>query len=389
MTSLRRVGDILQLDRDEVRPAPAVDYKTIGVRSFGNGIFHYEPKPGDSLGSLRFFSIKPNRLIISNIKGWEGAIAVSQQADSDCLASNRFLQYRPIDDQIDVGWARWFFLSEPGLRLIQRASPGSADRNRTLAIDRFENLVIPLPSLGEQRQVAARLSAISATTAALHQQIANTSRISAALVATTTDRSDRTPDEKLQSGWRRVQLVELMDDLPPDVVVEPSVSYSIAGLFSFGRGLINRGRIVGADTSYRTLRSLAEGDVVMSKLNGWEGAVAVVPKPFTGYCVSSEYPVFRPNPDLLIPGFFSGIARSPWFWESLNRSARGSMVRRRRITGNDLLDTEIWVPPIASQIEIANQLVTIDCVADLRNQARTRLDALVPAALNAEFGNLN
>jgi type I restriction enzyme S subunit len=305
------------------------------------------------------------------------------------LASNRFLQYRPIDDQIDVGWARWFFLSEPGLRLIQRASPGSADRNRTLAIDRFENLVIPLPSLGEQRQVAARLSAISATTAALHQQIANTSRISAALVATTTDRSDRTPDEKLQSGWRRVQLVELMDDLPPDVVVEPSVSYSIAGLFSFGRGLINRGRIVGADTSYRTLRSLAEGDVVMSKLNGWEGAVAVVPKPFTGYCVSSEYPVFRPNPDLLIPGFFSGIARSPWFWESLNRSARGSMVRRRRITGNDLLDTEIWVPPIASQIEIANQLVTIDCVADLRNQARTRLDALVPAALNAEFGNLN
>jgi type I restriction enzyme S subunit len=383
------VGDVLQLQRRPVVVDPKAEYEEIGVRSFGKGIFHKDPVSGVELGNKRVFRIQPGDLVLSNVFAWEGAVAVAGLSESGKIGSHRFMTFTPIDNQIDTTWAAWFFRSESGLELIGRASPGSAGRNRTLAIDRFENLVIPLPSLGEQRQVAARLSTISATTAALHQQIADTSRISAALVATTTDRSDRNPDEKLQSGWRRVQLAELMDDLPPDVVVEPSVSYSIAGLFSFGRGLINRGRIVGADTSYRTLRSLAEGDVVVSKLNGWEGAVAVVPKPFAGYCVSSEYPVFRPNPELLIPGFFSGIARSPWFWESLNRSARGSMVRRRRITGNDLLDTEIWVPPIASQVEIADRLVTIDRVADLRNQARTRLDALVPAALNAEFGNLN
>lgn len=389
MTSLRRVGDVVQLQRRRVEIEPEQSYRLIGAYSFGKGLFHRDPQLGAEITSSRVFAVEPGDLILSNIQAWEGAIARATKANEGTVGTHRFLTYTPIDNQVDTDWMRWFFLSEPGMDLIRSASPGTTMRNRTLAIDRFENLVIPLPPLGEQRQVASRLSTISATTAALHQQIVCTSRISAALITTTTDRSDRSPDEKLQSGWRRVQLAELMDDLPPDVVVEPSVSYSIAGLFSFGRGLINRGRIVGADTSYRTLRSLAEGDVVMSKLNGWEGAVAVVPKPFAGYCVSSEYPVFRPNPDLLIPGFFSGIARSPWFWESLNRSARGSMVRRRRITGNDLLDTEIWVPPIASQTEIANQLVTIDRLADLRYQARTRLDALVPAALNAEFGNLS
>lgn len=138
-----------------------VEYVSIGVRSFGRGIFHYEPKLGNQLGSLRFFKVEPDRLVVSNIKGWEGAIAVSAEAEAGCVASNRFLSYVPIDDRIDVGWAHWYFLSDPGIHLIQRASPGSADRNRTLAIERFEALEIPLPPIDEQRRLAARLDAIA------------------------------------------------------------------------------------------------------------------------------------------------------------------------------------------------------------------------------------
>lgn len=52
------------------------------------------------------------------------------------------------------------FRSEPGLSLIRRASPGSAGRNRTLAIDRFEALEIPLPSIREQRRHVKYLDAV-------------------------------------------------------------------------------------------------------------------------------------------------------------------------------------------------------------------------------------
>ncbi|MGH3967717.1 MAG: hypothetical protein ACRDTV_06265, partial [Mycobacterium sp.] len=90
----RRVGDVLRLERISVDPDPATEYVTIGIRSFGKGIFHYEPKPGDRLGSLRFFELHPDRLVISNIKGWEGAIAVSGAEDAGTVASNRFLTYR-------------------------------------------------------------------------------------------------------------------------------------------------------------------------------------------------------------------------------------------------------------------------------------------------------
>lgn len=166
-----RVGKVLRLERVPVEPDPMIEYTSIGIRSFGKGIFHYEPKLGAQLGSLRFFEVKPDRLVVSNIKGWEGAIAVSSTADAGHLASNRLLSYVPVDHRIDVRWARWYFLSEPGLELIQRASPGSADRNRTLAIERFEALEIPLPPIDEQRRQADRLDAVDGMTRGAAEQV--------------------------------------------------------------------------------------------------------------------------------------------------------------------------------------------------------------------------
>ena len=119
-----RVGDLLRLERRPVTPDPLQEYISIGIRSFGHGIFHYEPTRGDQLGKLRFFEVVPDRLVVSNIKAWEGAVAISGARDAGCLASNRFLAYEPCDDRIDVRWARWFFLSERGNELLQRASPG-------------------------------------------------------------------------------------------------------------------------------------------------------------------------------------------------------------------------------------------------------------------------
>lgn len=152
-----RIGDVLELQRRPVEIDSLAEYVAIGVRSFGKGIFHYPPTPGNELSKLRFFEIVPDELVLSNIKAWEGAIAVSSAAEQGVIGSNRFLSYRPVGDEADVSYLRFFLLSEAGLPLIQRASPGSADRNRTLAIERFEALKIPLPTIEEQERTATRL----------------------------------------------------------------------------------------------------------------------------------------------------------------------------------------------------------------------------------------
>lgn len=383
------VGEVLKLQRQPVTPDPSKEYVSIGIRSFGRGIFHYEPTTGDRLGRLRFFELEPERLVVSNIKAWEGAVAVSQQSDVGCVASNRFLTYAAVEGRIDINWARWFFLGEHGNELLQRASPGSADRNRTLAMDRFESLEIPLPPIVEQRRIADRLDGVEAATSELRSKTTRADALNDALTVALALRPDLDDTAKENAGWTHTQLSEVLGPSERTVSVEPANGYLIAGIYSFGRGLINRGLIQGAETSYATMTRLATGDVVVSKLNGWEGAVAVVGDEFDGFHVSSEYPTFVPDRDRLLPEFFAGIARAPSFWDDLNASARGSMVRRRRINPSEFLSTRVWLPPVDVQATTARALAMSTETGRRRRSAGERIDALVPAALNEAFAGVS
>ena len=97
------------------------------------------------------------------------------------IGSHRFMTFRPNDGRIDTAWIAWFFLTEPGLELIRRASPGSAGRNRTLAIERFEALEIPLPPIDEQRRVARYLDATADASSTVAQLTRRAQELSGAL----------------------------------------------------------------------------------------------------------------------------------------------------------------------------------------------------------------
>lgn len=385
-----RVGDVLRLDRRPVQPDPTQEHTTIGIRSFGKGMFHYEPSLGSELGKLRFFELQPDCLVISNIKGWEGAIAVSTKSDEGCLASSRFLTYVPIDGRIDVQWARWFFLSEHGIELIQRASPGSADRNRTLAIERFEALEIPLPPIDEQRRVARYLDATADASSVIADLTIRAATLSEALVVSLATRPDLDETAKRRAGWEQRRLGEVLAAKTSAAVdVVGHNEYSIAGVYSFGRGVIDRGVIFGSETAYKSLTRLDQDDVVFSKLGAWEGAVAVVPADFDGFYVSSEFPTFEIDHGLLEPAFLSGVVRSPEFWALMNSGTQGSMARRKRINPSQFLGTEIWLPPVEQQ-SVASELMRRATMAGLpRQQATERLGALVPAAMNEAFSDLS
>ena len=210
-----------------------------------------------------------------------------------------------------------------------------------------------------------------------------------ALVVSAAIRLDLSDDEKRSARWEYVPLGDVLDPSDEQVSVDPADEYLIAGIYSFGRGFIDRGRIAGSDTSYTVLTRLNAGDIVVSKLNGWEGAVAVVDESFAGAHVSSEYPTFTPHRDRLLPEFFAGVARAPSFWDALNTSARGSMVRRRRINPKEFLATRAWLPPVKTQAHLARVIAGAAGIGDARSALAARIDALLPAALNDAFAGIS
>jgi len=384
-----RVGDVLSLIRRPITVEPDCQYEEIGVRSFGRGIFHKPSVVGADLGNKRVFDIEPGDLVISNVFAWEGAVALATEAELGKIGSHRFMTFVPTDDRICTAWAAWFFRSEPGLALIGKASPGSAGRNRTLGIDRFEALEIPLPPIEEQLRLARELEDVEAATIALRHRVERADAVNEALSVSVAIRADMDDAAKVAAGWRQKSLGDVTTPSASHVPVEPGKQYMVAGIYSFGRGLIDRGAIDGAETSYGSLTELEEGDIVVSKLNGWEGAIAVVGEAFNGFCVSSEYPTFKPDRSLLLPEFFNGIARAPRFWAELNASTRGSMVRRRRINPAEFEATTVWLPPMEIQEHAAKVLAMADQARLIRTRTNARIDALLPAALNREFASLS
>lgn len=172
-----------------------------------------------------------------------------------------------------------------------------------------------------------------------------------------------------------------------EVVIDPGCAYRTAGIYSFGRGVFERETIRGADTSYRSLFRLHEGQVILSKLNGWEGAVDVVTAEIDGCHVSNEYPTFSLDEQRADPGFLRWITRWPAFWDRL--VPRGSMVRRKRVQPDQFLKVSIPLPPIDEQRRIAHRLGdlagTTSLVGDLQSTA-IRLDqALVDSSISSIF----
>ena len=101
------------------------------------------------------------------------------------------------------------------------------------------------------------------------------------------------PAESARShGWVETPIGDVVVPSEAQLAVDASADYRVTGIYSFGKGLIDRGWISGSETSYKTLTRLHEGNIVISKLNGWEGAVAVVDRAFDNTCVSGEYPTF-------------------------------------------------------------------------------------------------
>jgi hypothetical protein len=335
------------------------------------------------------FRIEPGDLVISNVFAWEGAVALASERERGKIGSHRFMTFVASDPRLHLPWASWFFRSEPGLELIRKASPGSAGRNRTLAIERFEALEIPLPPIDEQRQVAARLDGVVFAVDDLVGRTRRSQELANAFGVSISSREDISDAARAAAEWRLTRLDEVLTPRRDAVVVSAAESYPNVGIYSFGRGLFRKADIEGAATSARSLNRISSGQFIYSRLFAFEGAYASVTPDFDGSFVSNEFPTFDPDPTRLDARWLASYLRSPHHWTALRASSKGLGVRRQRVPVEAVLAYEVWLPPITTQREIVEHLDQIEAVTARRVIADSRINALLPAALNEAFAGLS
>jgi type I restriction enzyme S subunit len=159
-----------------VRRAVEIDidqrYREVGARSFGKGLFVKPEFDGAEATWQKPVWIKPGDLVLSNIKAWEGAIAVAEEQHDGCIASHRYITCVPDPASATAGFLAYYLLSDEGLEKVGLASPGTADRNRTLSLGNLGKIEVPLPPVNVQtsfNRLQAQVAALKAKHTAIRQ----------------------------------------------------------------------------------------------------------------------------------------------------------------------------------------------------------------------------
>lgn len=169
---LRPMADVAPSVRRPVEIDIETRYREVGARSFGKGLFIKPDFDGAEATWQKPVWIKANDLVFSNIKAWEGAIAVAGNQHDGCIASHRYITCVPDPEQVTAGFLAYYLLSEDGLEKVGFASPGTADRNRTLSLGNLAKINVPTPPLPIQQtfdRLHADVTALKARHAAIRQ----------------------------------------------------------------------------------------------------------------------------------------------------------------------------------------------------------------------------
>lgn len=357
-----RVGDVLRLERRLVAVDIGVEYEEIGVRAFGRGIFHKEPVHGATLGNKRVFRIKPGDLVISNVFAWEGAIAVATDAERDKIGSHRFMTFTSCNDRVDTTWAYWFFLSEHGLELIRKASPGSAGRNRTLAVKRLKDLVIPLPPVAEQRRVAAKLGGIRD---ALERTASSRRRARSYVDPTIDSAMNRIMDQGVSRGWEVRPIGDLADVNPRRSRIDPDEPAAFVPMAAVDAetGEVKQPETRPAGTLNGSYRQFRRGDILFARITPCmqNGKTAIFDESLEYGYGSSEFHIVRAH----------DTAHVPWLHRYLRTQALRHTAAQRmtgtagqqRVPAAFLRTTLVPIPPA---VEITTWVAAIDRLSSFR-----------------------
>jgi type I restriction enzyme S subunit len=156
-------------------------------------------------------------------------------------------------------------------------------------------------------------------------------------------------------------------------------------------GAYERESIIGAQTKYKTLARVEEGDIVVNKIWARNGSVAVVPKELEGSYVSGEFPTFIALSNRLNPRWFHWITRTKDFWKQCDEKSRGTS-GKNRIRPERFLEIEIPLPSLIEQQRILSRFERlsnqIKSLSEIREIAISDVDRLVASALRTVFDGL-
>jgi len=371
-----KLNDVLRLDLDRVSVDSGRSYPMVGVLSFGRGLFDREPIEDGKTSYKYFYHLKANHIVMSQLFGWEGALALSSEKFAGKYLSPQFPTFITDETKLHREFLGWFIRRPIFWENLGSRASGMGDRRRTLNPEALFACEIPLPPLAEQQRIMAKIDQLATKIAearSLRRQAAEEAEAFITAVHVSL------------AGGRFRKLGDILQLKEYGVPVRLDQQYPQVGMKGFGGGLFSKPAISGTQTTYRNFNRLFDGALVLSQVKGWEGAVAVCDSSFSGRFVSPEYRTFSCVAAEATPDYLATLARTQWFWGQLKHATRGVGARRERTRPEQFLSLVIPMPDVRRQTSGTNIFREVGALKRWQAETSAKLNALLPSILDKAF----
>lgn len=145
-----KVSDLLCLEEDR-EPVTAIgEYPQVGIKSFGGGLFAKEPVLGLDTTYKYFNRLSSGMVVLSQVKGWEGAVAVCPDDLEGRFASPEYRTFRCLDGAALPEYLASLVKTEWFHGLLAMATRGQGARRERTRPEMFLDIELPMPGIDKQ-----------------------------------------------------------------------------------------------------------------------------------------------------------------------------------------------------------------------------------------------
>lgn len=156
-----RLGDILELHEESTVISSEVDYPQVGVRGFGGGLFPKAAVSGSETTYRAFNKLYTNAIVLSQVKGWEGAIALCPSELSGMYVSPEYRTFRCKPDSAFAPYLGELIKTPWFWGLMQNATRGVGARRERTRPEQFLNIELSMPTYTGQETASAVLTRLT------------------------------------------------------------------------------------------------------------------------------------------------------------------------------------------------------------------------------------
>lgn len=371
------LGDLLRPTNEPVAVRQEHAYPNFGIYSFGRGLFAKPPINGMQTSAGTLYRVRAGNFVYSRLFAFEGSYGLVDETFDGHFTSNEYPSFEIDRARLVPSFLRAFFQVPRVWQEIAMGSKGVGSRRIRVQPDKVLAHAMPLPSLEEQQAIVARLDALTENTRQLGAHLDAVERDAEHLLAL------RFRDAIAHAPRR--PMAEVAPAIRRAVDIDTSQSYREVGARSFGKGLFVKPDFEGAEATWQKPVWIKSGDLVLSNIKAWEGAIAVASAAHDGCIASHRYITCVPDSTAITTGFLAYYLLSDDGLEKIGSASPGTANRNRTLSLGNLGKIEVPLPPLAAQ-QAFNQLQAQVAALKAKHAAiRQANAALLPATLERVF----